>query len=146
MAQNCGVLGAMALTQACFVFTEGDIEHPMQGVLDAPVAAFVAQQLGGTGFATGDVVAPLYGNGSAAAAFQADHHHGGQVGKVGRMAQTGEHFGVADRPGCAPFKAAMAFVERGGVVVGIGPVATGDQVGKQQHHIVVELALVGLQR
>ena len=85
-------------------------------------------------------------NTSADASFQAYHHHGGQVDKVGRMAQTGEHLGGADDPGRAPFKASMVFVKHGVVVAGIGPVATGDQVGKQQHHIVVELALIGLQR
>ncbi len=40
----------------------------------------------------------------------------------------------------------MPFTEHDGVVIGIGSVLTGDQVGKQQYHIVVELALIGFQR
>jgi hypothetical protein len=61
------------------------------------------------------------------------------------MAQASKHLGIADGPGFAAFEAAMTLVDHGGVVVGISPVVTGDQIVKQQHDVIVELTLIGLQ-
>ncbi len=42
--QDGHVAGSMALAQAAFVFPEGHVQHPVQGVFDAPVPADVGQQ------------------------------------------------------------------------------------------------------
>lgn len=38
--QDRKVLGGMILADPAVIFIEGDIEHPMQAVLNAPIAAF----------------------------------------------------------------------------------------------------------
>ena len=57
-------LGAMAFAHLGSVLVESDVAHPMQAVLDAPVAAVERQQLAGAGVVWGEVgdeVGPLGG-------------------------------------------------------------------------------------
>ena len=37
MAQHGEILGSMALTNAAIVLTKGDVEHPMEAVVNRPV-------------------------------------------------------------------------------------------------------------
>lgn len=48
-------LGAMAFAHLGAVFVESDVAHPMQAVLDAPVAAVERQQLAGAGLRRGEI-------------------------------------------------------------------------------------------
>lgn len=47
MAQDRQILGSMADPHPTRIFTKGQVEHPMELVVDGPVVAHRRQQLGG---------------------------------------------------------------------------------------------------
>src|SRR5262245_39235941 len=58
-AQRSQVLCGGAVLEPAVVFSEDDVEHPMQAVLDAPVQPGSAAQFKGAAFAAADVVGHL---------------------------------------------------------------------------------------
>ena len=87
MADGGHVAGAMALAETGLVVGEGDVEHPVQAVLDGPV---LADGFGGVGRgegAGGDEVAGLGAGGAAAfdAGLGAE-----QAGGAGRRSSPGK--------------------------------------------------------
>ena len=61
VAQGGQIGGGMAGADAALVLAQGDVEHPVEGVFDAPVAADGAGQFGGVRRQAAQVVAPLAG-------------------------------------------------------------------------------------
>ena len=61
VAQGGQMVGGVAGAHAALVLAQGDVEHPVEGVFDAPVAADGAGQLGGVWWQAAQVVAPLAG-------------------------------------------------------------------------------------
>src|SRR5215213_10932297 len=59
LAQEGEVAGGGAVAHAAVILTESDVEHPMQGVFDAPVPADGWDQDGGIIAAAGEEVADL---------------------------------------------------------------------------------------
>ena len=82
VAQGGEVRDRVAGAHAAGVFAQGDIEHPMQGVFDASVAADGAGQLGGFGRQAAQVVAPLARGGFAEGALGFDHGDAAQCGPL----------------------------------------------------------------
>ena len=81
VAHHRHVGGAVTLAQAREVLAEDDVEHPMEGIFDAPVAAHhISETLGGEG-SRGDIVSsfPM----AAILEFDGclDHGDGGELGK-----------------------------------------------------------------
>src|SRR5690242_21630340 len=59
LAQEGEVAGGGAVAHPAVILAEGDVEHPVQGVLDAPVPADRPDQDGGIVAAAGEEVADL---------------------------------------------------------------------------------------
>ena len=83
MAHKGHVLSAMAFAQAREVLAEGDVEDPVQGVLDPPMAADGVCGPRGREGGGGDGVALLGGDVSFALADGLDANEGGELGKAG---------------------------------------------------------------
>src|SRR4029453_4253921 len=81
-AQGGEVAGGGAVAHPAVILAEGDVENPMQGVLDAPVPADGPDQDGGIVAAAGEEVADL-GLGLAGAGVAGDRlprEHGAEIG------------------------------------------------------------------
>ena len=75
VADDGEVLGSMIGVDARAVLVEGQVEHPVEAVLDAPMAANDPLEQGGISRQAGDVVAYVgrYGRADAADRLDADH-------------------------------------------------------------------------
>jgi hypothetical protein len=62
MMKNREVSGSVVFANAAVILVKGDVEHPVQAVLNLPVAANRVQEMRGFGWEAGDVVAGLYGS------------------------------------------------------------------------------------
>src|SRR5215213_1185520 len=85
-AQEGEVAGGGAVAHPAVILTEGDVENPMQGVLDAPVPADRPDQDGGIVAAAGEEVADL-GLDLAGAGDAADRLHRRHGAEIGPAAQ-----------------------------------------------------------
>ena len=116
VADGGHVPGAMALAEAGLVVGEGDVEHPVQAVLDRPVPADRGGGVGRGEGAGGDEVAGL-GAGRAPgldAGLGADEAGGaGQAQLAREAAGAVEPVGLAEHGGAALLDAAVALVEVG---------------------------------
>src|SRR5215210_7983383 len=83
-AQEGEVAGGRAVAHATVILTEGDVEHPMQRVLDAPVPADGLDQDGGIIATAGEEVAGLGLDlaGAGDATDRLDRQHGAEIGPV----------------------------------------------------------------
>src|SRR4051812_34130248 len=81
-AQEGEVAGGGAVAHPAVILTEGDVEHPVQGILDAPVPADGWGQDGGIVAAAGEEIAGLSLDlaGTVDAADRLDRQHGAEIG------------------------------------------------------------------
>ena len=77
VVQRGEVGGGVAGAPAAFIFAQGGIEHPVEGVFDAPVAADGAGEFRGVRGQAAEVGAPLAGGRAGALARGFDHRGGG---------------------------------------------------------------------
>lgn len=139
-------LDRMAGPNPALVLSEGDIQQPMETILDAPVAANRVGELRRVGRQTAQVGAPLHGYGLAPPALSLNQPDA-------RLACPGPLFidptkvgPVVYQPGPAPLQAAMPFVERLLVLMGdVGEVRRSCLL-KELHHVLVEPLLIPLER
>src|SRR5215208_2078344 len=109
-AQKGEVTGGDAVAHPAVILTEGDVENPMQGVLDAPVPADGLDQDGGIVAAAGEEVADL-GLDLAGAGDTADRLHRQHQAQVGPVVQWLELPGSGAHEDAPADQAAVAFVE-----------------------------------
>ena len=118
LAQDSQILGAMVFTDSAVVFSEGDIERPMQAVFDAPVAAGGRKQCLGLPGQTADVVTGL-DTGLCGYLTPGRHlHHGVKLGPLLPCLDVVQTVGVRDDPALTGLQAAVVLVHRAGVVMG----------------------------
>src|SRR3712207_1597897 len=110
LAQEGEVAGGGAVAHATVVLAEGDVEDPMQGVLDAPVPADGLDQDGGIVAAAGEEVADL-GLGLAGAGDPAERLHRQHRGQLGPATQGLKLPGGWAREDAPADQAAVTFVE-----------------------------------
>src|SRR3712207_6449730 len=110
LAQEGEVAGGGAVAHAAVVLAEGDVEDPVQRVLDAPVAADGPDQDGGNVAAAGEEVAGL-GLDLAGAADAADRLHRQHGAQLGPATQGLEVPGGRAHEDAPADQAAVAFVE-----------------------------------
>ena len=77
VAQGGEVGGGVAGAHAAFIFAQGDIEHPVEGVFDAPVAADGTGEFRGVRGQAAEVVAALAAGRAADLALGFDDRGGG---------------------------------------------------------------------
>src|SRR5919202_4283730 len=108
LAQEGEVAGGGAVAHPAVILTEGDVEHPVQGVLDAPVPADRLDQDGGIIAAADEEVTGLGLDLAGAAADRLDRQHGAEIGP----ATQGREFPSGGAPEDAPAdQSAVALVE-----------------------------------
>src|ERR671921_2426578 len=110
LAQEGEVAGGGAVAYPAVVLAEGDVEHPVQRVLDAPVPADGPDQDGGIVAAAGEEVADL-GLDLAGAVDAADRLHRQHGAEIGPVAQRLELPGGGAHEDAPADQAAVAFVE-----------------------------------
>src|SRR4051794_26846705 len=114
LAQEGEVAGGGAVAHPAVILMEGDVENPVQGVLDAPVPADRPDQDGGiiaaAGAAAGEEVAGLGLDfaGTVDAADRLDRQHGAEIGPVAQRLELSD--GRAHEDASAD-QAAVALVE-----------------------------------
>ena len=112
MAHHGHVVSAVADPEAREVLFEGDVENPMNAVLDAPMAA---HRIGESGKRTrGDVVTPFEAHLFSLLDLGLDHADDGQPGEAFGAGKGAIRTHPADRPGDlvgANLQPAMGFVE-----------------------------------
>src|SRR3954466_1898047 len=109
-AQEGEVAGGGTVAHATVVLAEGDVEHPMQGVFDAPVPADGLDQDGGIIAATTEEVADL-GLDLTGAGDAADRLHCQHGAEIGPVTQGLELPDGGAREDTSADQAAVAFVE-----------------------------------
>src|SRR5688500_10219276 len=109
LAQEGEVAGGGAVAHPAVILAEGDVENPMQGVLDAPVPADRPGQDGGSVAAAGEQVADL-GLGLAGAVDAADRLHRQHGAEIGPAAQALELPAGGAREDAPADQAAVALV------------------------------------
>ena len=143
-------LRCVVLTHPALVFSEGHVQAPVQGVLDAPSAHHLRQSLR-RGIQAADVVPGLYRGLSRR--LPAAHHldHRAQAGPVLAGAQVPlrppvrgcqARHGDADCPALPTFYPSVVLVQGGGVVVGNTLEAELLRSLEQVPHVFVQLTLV----
>src|SRR3990172_6607991 len=90
MAQQSQVFGSMILPHPAAIFIKGNIQGPMQLILDAPMRAYRRQDPFGTG-STGEMIAVFTGLFCANPTLGSDPRHGDQVFPVGKAPQVTEN-------------------------------------------------------
>src|SRR3954468_22693010 len=110
LAQEGEVAGGGAVAHPAVILMEGDVENPVQGVLDAPVPADRPDQDGGIIAAAGEEVAGLGLDfaGTVDAADRLDRQHGAEIGPVAQLLELSD--GRAHEDASAD-QAAVALVE-----------------------------------
>src|SRR3954464_1556906 len=110
LAQEGEVAGGGAVAHPAVILMEGDVENPVQGVLDAPVPADRPDQDGGIIAAAGEEVAGLGLDfaGTVDAADRLDRQHGAEIGPVAQRLELSD--GRAHQDASAD-QAAVALVE-----------------------------------
>ena len=111
VAQDGEVLGGVAGPDAALVLAEGDVEHPVEAVLDAPVVADGAGEGVGVPGEAAEVVMELARDCGAAAALALDQADAGQVGPGASRVEVGEDLRVGDGPVLADLDAPVAAVD-----------------------------------
>jgi hypothetical protein len=141
---------SVALSAATLVLAVDDVEHPMEGVLDAPMLALGMGELGGIGGDRGDVEAGLAGGRLARfLAHRLNHADAGEVGPKGvALLHPGD---ITDDPVAAGLDAAMigiAGLMRGPACQGAIPETGGALLDEEIGDIAIEgrLVLPGLRR
>src|SRR4051794_22867609 len=109
-AEQGKVAGGGAMAHSAIIFSEGDIENPVQSVLDAPVAADGSRQNGRIFVAAGEKVADL-GRDPAGAVDGADRLDRQQGAQIGPFAQGLELCDGRARKDASAGQAAMAVVK-----------------------------------
>src|SRR3712207_867520 len=110
LAQEGEVAGGGAVAHATVVLAEGDVENPMQGVLDAPVPADGLDQDGGIVAAAGEEVADL-GLDLTRTGNAADRLHRQQSAEIGPFLQGLQLSGGRAHGPASADQAAVAFVK-----------------------------------
>src|SRR5258706_7304249 len=109
MAQNGEVLSRMTLADAAGIFVEGNVQAPMQLILDPPVAAHGVLDGAGVAGQTADVIAGLDGNLIANAPFELDLRDRAQRLPLAPLAQVTHIAWVGNGPTVADLQPAMPF-------------------------------------
>lgn len=97
---------------AALVFTKGDIEHPVNRVLDAPVASGGNEQARCLVGQTGAVVARVYGGVSSNMPFGLDQHQAGKVAPLLAVIHLAQLCWVRHRSTVPDLQVPMALVSR----------------------------------
>ena len=124
-------------SRSCGVLAEDDVEHPVQGVLDGPVASHGAGELGRAHPARGDVEASLDAGCALFVDARLDAGEDGDAGEAifaGKAAVAVEPADVGRHADDAFFDAAVTFV---GVDVGIE--ALRGRVGEEGVRFLLEI-------
>ena len=87
VTQGGQIGGGVAGAHAALILAQGDIEHPVQGVFDAPVAADGAGQFRGVRRKAAQIVATLARDVVADLALGFDHGHAAQGRPLGAVGQ-----------------------------------------------------------
>jgi hypothetical protein len=124
MMQNGKVVGTVTLADPHVVFAESHVQHPVDTVLDAPMAQDGGQDPFRVGLQAGNVVPDLVGDLVSDPAFAVDHDNRGQHFPGGPLPQIGQKIGVINHPTAAHFEAAMPFIDRAALIV-LGVAALG---------------------
>src|SRR5215210_9149195 len=115
----------MPLAHPALILTKGDVEHPVQAVLDAPVAAHRRANRRGLARQTTQVVARFAGAVRADAPFGDDHGHTAQLRPGPIRIETGDDRRVIDRPDLPPLQAAVVLLAGASIVVADARKAVG---------------------
>ena len=127
MSDDSHVFRAVAFSQAGLVFVEDDVEHPVQAVFDAPVAAHGRGRRSAVSGGRGDVIAGLEAAAVGEFGARLDADDRGDVGQAqfaGKAPITVEPFDLSDDADGPLFDAAMALVEVDDVSSRVGPAAS----------------------
>ena len=108
MAEDGEVLRGVAVPGAVVVLVEGDVEDPVEAVLDAPVAADDAGEVSGVGRQAGEVVASLRRDRVTDAAGRLDADDALEVGPGVVRVDVGEVVRIANGPTAAVLDAPVS--------------------------------------
>src|ERR671916_584375 len=142
-AQEGEVAGGGAVAHPAVILTEGDVENPMQGVLDAPVPADCPDQDGGIVAAAGEEVADLGLDlaGAVDAADRLHRRHGAEIGPAAQRLELPDGGAHEDAPAD---QAAVALVGGGEHRPTTGPAAEASALERLAHSLE-GMAVTGLQ-
>ena len=118
MAQHGEVLRGVAHPYAALVLAEGDVEHSVQAVLDAPVAAHRVGEGDHVPVQTAQVVMRLARGLARGLPLPLDHPHARQAGPRALWIEAGHHRRVADGPILAGLHPAVPPIDRLLLLVG----------------------------
>lgn len=124
-AQGGGVFGGVAGAGAAAAFAEDDVEHPVELIFHAPMAAYGARETGSVQTQTGEGVAAF----EAAVPVEFAHgFHAANALKALPFVAVGKPADVGALPVAARFESAVALFHR--LAVDEGGVASGDDGGE----------------
>ena len=130
MAQHRQIRGPVADAHPALVLAEGHVEHPVDAVLDPPVAAHRPPEGRRVAAPAQQVVARLAGQRLADPALALDHADGAQPRPGGAPVEVGDGLRLADGPVAARLQAPVVLLDRRPVVVvGRGVVGEGGGAG-----------------
>src|SRR5579883_2390356 len=145
MTQDGKVLSGMALADAALILVEGDIQHPMDLILDPPMAPSRLPERFGGQVGAEQVVPALAAALVAEAPFGFDHANRLQARPLMLLLQPRQHVGIGDHPTPSDFDPSVALVHA--PILVDNHVLDGLRLGVRKHpdHVGVEGFLILLE-